>query len=48
MDLSDTGMLRHSDWHEASSRTANTGGYFNSGVMIFAAQNWRDAFLATY
>jgi lipopolysaccharide biosynthesis glycosyltransferase len=48
MDLSDTGMLRNTDWHSASSRTANTGDYFNAGMMIFATKNWRDEFLEKY
>jgi lipopolysaccharide biosynthesis glycosyltransferase len=48
MDLTATGALRHSSWLGASSRDQETGSYFNSGVMIFEAANWRDEFLDVY
>jgi lipopolysaccharide biosynthesis glycosyltransferase len=48
MDLTETGALRHSSWLDASSRDQETGSYFNSGVMIFEAANWRSEFLDAY
>jgi hypothetical protein len=39
MDLSVTGALRYSMW--SAGKGVDIGSYFNSGVMIFAAEKWR-------
>jgi lipopolysaccharide biosynthesis glycosyltransferase len=48
IDFTDTGAQRHHDWGNPRSRGADTGNYFNSGVMIFDSRNWHDDFLADY
>ncbi len=41
MDISDTGWLRNSIGRGATIDIDSRGGYFNSGLMIFEARNWR-------
>jgi lipopolysaccharide biosynthesis glycosyltransferase len=48
LDLSDTGALRRSEWVAGREDDATTLGYFNAGLMIFAAENWSDDCLETY
>jgi lipopolysaccharide biosynthesis glycosyltransferase len=49
MDLSDTGVMRDTWWARRSSTDRGMRDYFNAGLLIFEARNWRhDEFHGRY